>query len=70
MFLSLFFSFFFILRQRAFNEIVSGVSNRTHSATITLMLDENKFKKRVNSSLAIAEVLEVIFKIRKEARQL
>lgn len=39
-----------MLCRRAFNEIVSGVSNRTHSATITLSLDENEFKKRVDSS--------------------
>lgn len=47
---SSFFFSFFMLRRRAFNEIVSGVSNRTHSATtITLLLDENEFKKQVNS---------------------
>lgn len=61
-----FFSLFFLYR-RAFNEIVSGVSNRTHSATIILTLDKNEFKKRVQLCLVIAEMLEVIFKIRKEA---
>jgi len=57
-----------MLRRRAFNEIVSGVSNRTHSATITLSLDENEFKKRVDSSYVSRRSLKLF--LRAEKKQL